>query len=164
MALPEAHPAFRAHFTDPVYDDPGADAGPFGNDAGWELVTEWGDRRDELAATGDLRTVLATDDVRTVVGPMEGVDGIETAQFVIGAAFTLLRLTGRLPDDDRALALEALDFLIATTGPSGSWSSSGTTWRAGATPPDPAARAPAGRARHDVPPDGARHAGSPACP
>ena len=117
MPLPEAHPSFRAHFTDPVYDDPGADAGPFGNDAGWELVTEWGDRRDELDATGDLRTVLATDDVRTVVGPMEGVDGIETAQFVIGAAFTLLRLTGRLPDDDRALALEALDFLIATTGP-----------------------------------------------
>ena len=58
-----------------------ADAGPFGNDAGWELVTDWGDRRDELAATCDLRTVLAADDVRTVVGPMEGVDGIETAQF-----------------------------------------------------------------------------------
>ena len=117
MALPEAHPAFRAHFTDPLYEDQGADAGPFGNDAGWELVTDWGDRRDELTAGSDLRTVLGTDDVRNVVGPMEGVDGIETAQFVIAAAFTLLRLTGWLPDDDRALALEALQLQIATVGP-----------------------------------------------
>src|SRR5688572_30368422 len=116
MALPAAHPAFRAHFTDPVYDDAGADDGPFGNDAGWELVTDWGDRRDGLAGGSDLRTVLGTDDVRTVVGPMEGVDGTETAQFLVGAAFTLLRLTGWISDDDRALAVQALDFRIGTFG------------------------------------------------
>jgi uncharacterized protein YfeS len=116
MALPDAHPAFRAHFTDPVYDDAGADSGPFGNDEGWDLVMEWGDRRDELGPDSTLATVLETDDVREVAGPMEGIDGLETAQFIVGAAFTLLRLTGQLREDDRALALEALDFLIDTGG------------------------------------------------
>ena len=117
MPLPEAHPAFAAHFTDPVYDDPGADLGPFGNDEGWELVTAWGERRDELGPDSSLATVLGTDDVRNVAGPLEGGDGIEAAMFVVGAAFTLLRLTGRLREADRALALEALDLLIAISGP-----------------------------------------------
>jgi uncharacterized protein YfeS len=120
MALPDAHPAFRAHFTDPVYDDQGADAGPFGNDEGWDLVMEWGDRRDELGPDSTLATVLEVDDVdavREFAGPMEGIDGLDTGQFIVGAAFTLLRLTGRIRDDDRALALGALDFLIETGGP-----------------------------------------------
>jgi uncharacterized protein YfeS len=120
MALPDAHPAFRAHFTDPVYDDQGADAGPFGNDEGWDLVMEWGDRRDELGPDSSLTTVLGVDDldqVRAFAGPMEGIDGLDTAQFIVGAAFTLLRLSGRIRDDDRTLALEALDFLIDTGGP-----------------------------------------------
>jgi uncharacterized protein YfeS len=117
MALPDAHPAFRAHFTDPVYDAEGADAGPFGNDEGWDLVMEWGDRRDELGADSTLATVLGTDDVLSFAGPMEGVDGIETAQFVVGAAFTLLRLTGRLAEDDQAVALLALGFMIETVTP-----------------------------------------------
>ncbi len=117
MALPDAHPAFRAHFTDPVYDDEGADSGPFGNDEGWDLVMEWGERRDELGPDSTLATVLGNDDVLNVAGPMEGVDGIETAQFVIGAAFTLLRLTGRLAEDDQAVALLALGFMIETAAP-----------------------------------------------
>jgi len=117
MALPEAHPAFQAHFTDPVYDDQGADLGPFGNDEGWDMVMEWGDRRDDLGPDTTLATVLGTDDVLSVAGPMEGVDGIETAQFVVGAAFTILRLTGRLSEDDRAIALLAVGFRIDHAGP-----------------------------------------------
>jgi uncharacterized protein YfeS len=117
MALPDPHPAFRAHFTDPVYDDQGADLGPFGNDEGWDLVMEWGDRRDDLSPDSTLATVLGTDDVLACAGPMEGVDGIETAQFLVGAAFTLLRLTGRLAEDDRAIALLAVGFLIEAVGP-----------------------------------------------
>ncbi len=35
MSLPDPHPAFQDHFTDPVYDAEGADLGPFGNDEGW---------------------------------------------------------------------------------------------------------------------------------
>ena len=117
MALPQPHPAFQAHFTDPVYDDPGADSGPFGNDEGWELVMDWGERRDELGPDSTLATVLGTDDVRHVAGPMEGVDGIETAMFIVGAAFTLLRLTGCFADEDRALAQEALELRIGAVGP-----------------------------------------------
>ncbi len=117
MALPDSHPAFRAHFTDPVYDAEGADAGPFGNDEGWDIVMVWGERRDELGPDSTLATVLGTDDVLNFAGAMEGVDGIETAQFVVGAAFTLLRLTGRLAEDDQALALLALGFMIETAAP-----------------------------------------------
>jgi hypothetical protein len=81
---------------------------------------EWGDRRDELGPDSSLTTVLRVDDldqVRAFAGPMEGIDGLDTAQFIVGAAFTLLRLSGRIRDDDRTLALEALDFLIDTGGP-----------------------------------------------
>ena len=117
MPLPDAHPAFEAHFTDPVYDDPGADLGPFGNDAGSDLLADWGDRCDELGPESTLATVLKTEDVLNVVGPMEGADGIETAQFVVAAAFTLLRLTGRISEEDRAIALLAVGFLIEQVGP-----------------------------------------------
>ncbi len=116
MALPDAHPAFRAHFTDPVYDAEGADDGPFGNDEGWDLVMDWGGRRDELGPDSSLATILNTEDVLRVAGPMEGVDGIETAQFVVGAAFTLLRLTGRISEEDRAIALLAVGFRIDHAG------------------------------------------------
>ena len=116
MPLPEAHPAFRDHFTDPLYDSEGADLAPFASDEGWELATTWGERRDELGPDSTLATVLGSDDVRGYLGPMEGVDGIETAMFIVAAAFVLLRHTGRIADDDRALALEALDFQIAQVG------------------------------------------------
>ena len=116
MALPEAHPAFRTHFTDPLYDAEGLDSGPFGSDEGWDLVMDWGDRREELGPDSTLATVLRTDDVRNVAGSMEGMDGIETAQFLVSAAFVLLRLTGHVSDDDRSLALEALEFRVARTG------------------------------------------------
>jgi uncharacterized protein YfeS len=113
MALPEAHPAFAAHFTDPIYESQGEEFAPFASDEGWELVMDWGDRRDELAADATLTRVLGTEDLRNVAGAMEGVDGIETAMFITSAAFVLLRLVGRIDDDDRALALEALEFQLA---------------------------------------------------
>ena len=116
MPLPAAHPAFAAHFTDPLYDDVGEDRAPFGNDEGWELAMTWGERRAELGPDSTLETVLGTDDVRNVAGPMEGADGIETATFLVGGAFVLLRLTGRISEADRALALEALDFQIGRVG------------------------------------------------
>ncbi len=49
---------------------------------------EWGRRREELGPDSGLATVLRTDDVLRVAGPMEGVDGIETAAFVQGASAT----------------------------------------------------------------------------
>ena len=112
--LPEPAPAFTQHFTDPVYDDHADDLAPFGSDEGWELLMDWSDRRAELEASPTLATVLGCEpaQVAEVAGPMTGVDGIETATFVVSAAFVVLRLAGRLEEDDRLLALEALDFLI----------------------------------------------------
>ncbi|NYD41969.1 hypothetical protein [Nocardioides panaciterrulae] len=112
--LSEPVPAFAAHFTDPLYDDAGDDLAPFGSDEGSDLLATWTGRRDELGPTSTLATVLECDpsEVAACAGPMTGVDGIETAGFITSAAFVLLRLVGHLGEDDRRLALEALDFQI----------------------------------------------------
>ena len=115
MALPEAHPDFRAHFSDPVYDSEGTDEAPFGNDEGWELVMDWGARRDELLPDGRIATIFGTEDILTFAGPMVGVDGLDTAQNVVGAGFTVLRLTGRITEEDRAATLLAIGFMIEMT-------------------------------------------------
>lgn len=114
QGLPEPAPAFAQHFTDPLYDDGGDDLAPFGSDEGWELLMSWADRRGELGTASTLATVLACEpsEVAEYAGPMSGVDGIETAMFITSAAFVLLRLAGHLNEDDRRLALEALDFQI----------------------------------------------------
>jgi len=108
--------AFAEHFTDRLYDDPGDEFAPFGSDEGWELLMDWADRRAELESTPTLARVLECEPsaVREYVGPMAGVDGLESAMFITSAAFVVLRLAGRLTDDDRRLALEALDFMIRT--------------------------------------------------
>lgn len=49
--LPEAAPAFAAHFTDPVYDDPAGEFAPFGSDEGFDMLYDWAERRDELDST-----------------------------------------------------------------------------------------------------------------
>ena len=56
--LPTPHPAFAAHFTDALYEDDADDLAPFGSDEGWDLVTEWGERRDELSAHATVQEVL----------------------------------------------------------------------------------------------------------
>ena len=71
-------------------------------------------RRAGLAAAATLATVLACEpsDVAEYAGSMSGVDGVETAMFISSAAFVLLRLVGHLSEDDRLLALAALDLQI----------------------------------------------------
>ena len=113
--LPTPHPAFAAHFTDPLYDDDGDDDTPFGSDEGYELLHEAAGRRDAIAASPTLATVLECEPhhVATYMGPMVGSDGMDTASFVISGAFTVLRLAGHLPDADRDLALAAIDLTLA---------------------------------------------------
>lgn len=113
-ALPEPAPAFARHFTDPMYADVGDDLAPFGSDEGSDLLWSWAARRQELDTTSTLATVLECDpsDVAHYMGPMSGVDGIETASFIISAGFVLLRLIGHLSEQDRHLMLQALDFQI----------------------------------------------------
>jgi len=112
--LPEPAPAFAQHFTDPLYDDVGDGLAPFGSDEGSDLLWSWSARRGELGTASTLATVLQCEpsDVASHMGPMSGMDGLETAIFITSAAFVLLRLVGHLREDDRQLALEALDFQI----------------------------------------------------
>lgn len=112
FALPQAAPAFAAHFTDPLYEDSGNSLAPFGSDEGADTLADWADRRDELGPTSTLADVLEDDpadylgDDQDVFGPM----------FVQAAGFTLLRLTGHIDAEGRAALLGALDQLIALQG------------------------------------------------
>ena len=119
MSLPDAVPVFRAHFTDPIYDDPADDMAPFGSDEGWDVLMTWAPpRSSELGPDSTIATVLDVppEQVREIAGPMDDIDGVGSAMMIVAAAFTLLRLTGRISEDDRALALEALDFEIEQYG------------------------------------------------
>jgi uncharacterized protein YfeS len=116
--LPDPAPAFAQHFTDQLYDDVADGRAPFGSDEGSDLLWSWRDRRDELGSASTLATVLGCEPSRVAsyAGPMTGVDGIETATFITSAAFVLLRLIGHLNEDDRQVALDALDFHIRLLG------------------------------------------------
>jgi uncharacterized protein YfeS len=114
--LATPHPAFARHFGDPLYDSSGDEFAPFGSDEGSDLLATWAQRRAELDETSTLGTVLGCepDSVSTYAGPMDGINGLETAMFITSAAFVLLRLTGHINEADRQQALDALDFQINT--------------------------------------------------
>lgn len=131
--LPPAHPRFAAHFTDPWYDDVADEYAPFGSDEGWDLVMEWGERRDELGPSSTVADVLEggwfpdavqvfrqlPDDSEEI---LEGRDGpiiianpmgkIDAATFLVSGAFTLLRLTGQIDPGGMRDALAALDYFL----------------------------------------------------
>lgn len=121
VSLPTPHPAFAAHFTDPIYDDPGSENAPFGSDEGSDILWEWGQRRDELSADSTIADVMGTDAAQldALVEQMAGIDHLDQAETVRGAAFTLLRLTGHLNPGDRETAVRCLDYEIATTSDPG---------------------------------------------
>lgn len=120
MSLPDAVPAFRAHFTDPIYDDPADEMAPFGSDEGSDVLAIWSPARGaELGPDSTIATVLemSPETLQSdVAAMMTDGEGEDEAAMIRGAAFTLLRLTGRISEDDRALALEALDFEIEQYG------------------------------------------------
>lgn len=119
--LPEAAPAFAAHFTDPIYDDPGTEFAPFGSDEGWDMLHEWDERRDELTpqtTVADLIEGSGFADLVSAAG-FEFSDDIpepggleDAATIAVGAGFTLLRLTGQIDAEGRRESLRALDLLI----------------------------------------------------
>ncbi|MCR6031585.1 hypothetical protein GGQ22_09010 [Nocardioides sp. zg-579] len=121
MSLPTPHPAFAAHFTDPLYDDVALESAPFGSDEGSDVLWEWGERRDELAPGSTIAEVMEMDegDVAETVARMAGIDHLDQAAIVRGAAFTLLRLVGHLGEEDRQTVLRVLDYEIATTADPG---------------------------------------------
>lgn len=121
-SLPVAHPAFSAHFTDPLYADAGVDFGPFGSDEGFELVCEWAGRRAELGPDATVAQLLGEEVADTVDRWTRRIDLaacsdpaalVDEAVWVQSAGFTLLRLTGRIDPAGKTLTLNALEFLIA---------------------------------------------------
>ena len=133
--MPKAHPAFVAHFTDPVYSDEGGEFAPFGTDEGWDLLYTWAERRDELgprttvmeliegSGLGDLVAELDRPEPPGVPRPGGQVDA---ATITVGAGFTQ-PLSGRLNTrpmnpsmNDCASARARLAFAALTTRRSGS--------------------------------------------
>ncbi|QGN58737.1 RHS repeat-associated core domain-containing protein [Nostocoides sp. HKS02] len=119
--LPAEHPAFAAHFTDPVYSDVAGEFAPFGTDEGFELLQVWADRREHLSSTTTLAWLLTESGLDDLLGQLDADEPgmipepggqIDAATFVVAAGFTLLRLTGRIDDPGTTLTLRALDVLI----------------------------------------------------
>lgn len=103
------HPVFAAHFRDSIYDDEANDLAPFGNDEGWDLLVDWVKRADELDSGSTLAQIASEwfEDAPALDDLNE--DDVDLNDIVIGAGFTLLRLTGQIGEADRALVLRALD-------------------------------------------------------
>lgn len=118
-ALPEAHPRFAAHFTDPLYEDEGDEFAPFGSDEGSDTLAMWDDRRDELTQATTVRWMMddeetpfsfddALDEMNEPRDEGASVDGIT---FLISTAFTLLRFTGQIDEEGKQAALRALNIM-----------------------------------------------------
>lgn len=112
------HPDFATHFRDPLYDDEADDFAPFGNDEGWDLITDWAKRSDELDSGSTLAQIAPEwfEDAPLVPAGLNE-DDVDLNDIVISAGFTLLRLTGQIGEADRALVLRALDIRDRTYGP-----------------------------------------------
>lgn len=116
-----AHDAFTDHFSSPIYDDPAGEFAPFGTDEGADLLADWAARSDELGPTSTVRDLLADgfddpSDVDGMLAELDDEDGVDTATTVVGAGFTLLRLTGQIDDEGRAAVLRALAALESFYG------------------------------------------------
>ncbi|WOQ18321.1 hypothetical protein [Raineyella sp. W15-4] len=121
-----AHPAFRAHFVDPIYEDPAGEFAPFGTDEGADLLADWSERVDELADDMTVADLLAGSGFEGVLEDLGLPDSgaavpepggpIDVATIVVGAAFTLLRLSGRIDPAGREAALQNLAVLEAAYG------------------------------------------------
>lgn len=124
-SLPDARASFTAHFSDPIYEDVADEFAPFGSDEGWDLLHEWAERRDELRAGttlaelieesgfGDLAAEIVVQEDSGIPAPGGQIDA---ATIVVGAGFTLLRLSGRIDDAGRQHMLDALNVLIHRFG------------------------------------------------
>ena len=113
--LPTAHPAFAAHFRDPIYENLSDDSAPFGSDEAFDEVSEWLDR----GVTPDL-TLPAM--LAESFGP--GFDVAELdfdeeplALITIALGFLLLRVNGQLDTEGRAAVFGALDWCTKNFGP-----------------------------------------------
>lgn len=119
--LPPADPAFAAHFRDAIYDDPGAEFGPFGSDEGFELVHQWTGAVNHASLRQVLTEVGMSGSDRWLT-PVQVEDCgdpsalVDDAVLVQSAGFAVLRLTGRIDAEGKSMVLHALEFLIGFYG------------------------------------------------
>jgi uncharacterized protein YfeS len=118
VTMPEAVEAFSDHFTDPVYRDQAGEFAPFGTDEGSDLLYEWAGRRGELNDASTVAQILEIDSLDVLDEDLTETDGrLELAPSVVGAAFTLLYLTGQIDPAGKDLALAELNVMIDSYGP-----------------------------------------------
>lgn len=119
--LPEAAPEFLAHFTDPMYAEPTSEFAPFASDEGWDMLHEWAEQRETLDASTRVADIIEGSGFAELVssagfdtggGVPEPGGLVDAATIVVGAGFTLLRLTGHIDDEGKRETLRALDILI----------------------------------------------------
>jgi uncharacterized protein YfeS len=104
------HPVFAQHFTDPIYDDPANEFAPFGNDEGADTLADWTARVDELGAGSTVRMLLEDWGAADLDAAALIADGdVDSAMFAVGAAFTLLRLAGRIDPEGVRFALRGME-------------------------------------------------------
>lgn len=117
------HPQFVEHFTGEVYTDLNGSYVPFGSEEGQTMLWMWSERAAELSPSSTVRDLLAdegddpgaVDDVLSDVSIAGSADAghaaVDRATTVLGAGFTLLRLTGQIDAEGEQVTLEALDTL-----------------------------------------------------
>ncbi|WBU37009.1 hypothetical protein [Homoserinibacter sp. YIM 151385] len=116
--LPPAHPEFAQHFTDPIYDEPGDDLGPFGSDEAADSITEALDGPPITAAT-TLRELVAREfaDVggdAVIDDPDEDDPSFDMS--IVGLGFLILRMHGRIDADGGRILLAAVERMQAAFG------------------------------------------------
>lgn len=116
--LAGAHPAFAAHFTDPLYADPTGEFAPFGTDEGADILAEWTDRRSELTEDSTVQDLFAdlSDESFAELDTALDARDLDIASLVVGAGFSLLYLTGQIDAEGRALLTKALRVLQRAYG------------------------------------------------
>lgn len=110
--LPEAAPAFNAHFSDPVYGDIAGEFAPFGTDEGADMLYAWDERRDELDPQTTVTNLLDDAGLSDIDAALSDPRDVDSATLTVAAGFTLLRLSGRIDDAGKGLTLKALKVLI----------------------------------------------------
>ncbi len=96
-------------FTDPIYNDPTAEYGPFGSDLAADVFLSWEESSEALGADSTVRDVLARTE-EDVEGLFQEVERMapELDAVIVGGAFTLLRLTGHIDAEGLILVRRVL--------------------------------------------------------
>lgn len=118
-----AHPAFMQHFPEDFYLDCTDEFAPFGSDGGADVLDMFGEalRKDRDADFLEGAYAILSDwleeDISTPDDWMMNGDRFACDVVILASAFASIKLTGRITDDLKRSAHEALKGLINEVGP-----------------------------------------------